>query len=87
MSPIRTVVQSSATLGRALRDRRRARGLTQSAAAEQAGIGQPTLSNIERGVTHPSLETLLPLLAVLELELVLQPREAAEDLARTWDRA
>ena len=71
MAPL---VSSSTALGRALRDARRAQGLTQNQVAERAGIGQPTLSNVERGVSSVTLSTLLRILAVLRLELRLEER-------------
>lgn len=46
--------------------------------ADAAGVGQPTLSNVERGVTSVSLSTLLRILSALGLELVLQQREEGE---------
>jgi len=72
-------------LGRALRDRRRSRRLTQRQIAEASGIAQPTISNVERGETGVSLQTLLRLLSALDLELVLRPRPT-ENLTRLWDR-
>ncbi len=71
---MRSLVQSPLALGRALRDARRRRGLTQKDVADLAGIGQPTVSNVERGVSSVSLHTLLRILATLRLELVLQDR-------------
>jgi transcriptional regulator with XRE-family HTH domain len=70
-------------LGRALRDARREHGLTQRQLATLSGVAQPTISNIERGVSSVSLDTLLRILAALRLELVLQPR-ASDDLASHW---
>lgn len=77
------VVQSAKALGRALRDARRDGGLTQQQLATLTGIAQPTISNIERGVSSASLDTLLRILAALRLELVLQPRKQ-DDLASHW---
>lgn len=79
------VVQSAKALGRALRDARRDGGLTQQQLATLTGIAQPTISNIERGVSSASLDTLLRILAALRLELVLQPRKQ-DDLASHWQR-
>lgn len=69
------LVQSASALGRALRDARRRRGLTQQELARRAGVAQPTVSNIERAVSPASLDTLLRLFAALRLELVLKDRE------------
>jgi HTH-type transcriptional regulator / antitoxin HipB len=73
-----TLVQSPLALGRALRDRRRRTELTQQQLAERAGVTQTTLSNVERGVSSVSLNTLLRVLAALQLELLLQERRAPD---------
>lgn len=70
-----SLAQTPQALGRALRDKRRQLGLTQAQLAELTGVGQPSLSSVERGVSNVSLTTLLRLLAALRLELVLQDRE------------
>lgn len=69
-----TVVNSTAVLGRAIRDARRALGLTQAELARRAGVTQATVSKVERDVAPPGLGTILSMLAVLRLELILQPR-------------
>jgi transcriptional regulator with XRE-family HTH domain len=48
-------------LSRNLRRLRSRRGLTLAALAEQSGIAKATLSNLERGVGNPTLETLFAL--------------------------
>lgn len=55
--------------GRHLRELRLARGLTQAQVAERCGTMVPVISNIERGVTVPTLSTLLHLGAALECTL------------------
>ena len=80
---MRTIVQSPLALGRALRDARRRRRLTQQQLAELAGVTQATVSNVERGVSRVSLTTLLRILAALKLELTVQSRES-ESLATAW---
>ena len=80
---MRTLVQSPLALGRALRDARRRRRLTQQQLADLAGVTQPTVSNVERGVSRVSLTTLLRILAALKLELIVQSRES-ESLATAW---
>jgi HTH-type transcriptional regulator/antitoxin HipB len=76
MSAKTTLVQSPVSLGRALRDARRKRGLTQQQLANLAGVAQPTVSVVERGQNRTSLDTILRLLAALDLEIVLQSRQA-----------
>jgi transcriptional regulator with XRE-family HTH domain len=45
-------------LGRRIRDRRRSQGLTLVALAERAGLSQPFLSQLERGLAQPSMASL-----------------------------
>ena len=69
-----TILTSPDVLGRAIRDARRSLGLTQGALGARAGVTQATVSNIERSVAPPGIDTILRLLAVLRLELVLQTK-------------
>jgi HTH-type transcriptional regulator/antitoxin HipB len=62
-------------LGAALRDARKAKGLTQQELADSTRIAQPTVSNAERGESNVRIETLFGLLAALELELIIRPRK------------
>jgi len=78
-----TRVQSASALGRAIRDARRARGLTQSRLADLSGVTQPTVSSAERGVRRISLDTVLRLFAALQLDLFVEPR-AARSLPASW---
>ena len=79
----KSLVQSPSALGRALRDARRLDRLTQQQLAALAGVTQPTVSSVERGVRSVSIGTLLRILAALKLELVLQSRES-KNLAAPW---
>ena len=78
-----STVRSSSALGRSLRGARRGKGLTQAQLAERAGIGQPTVSNVERNAGNVSLDTLLRILAALGLELGLHER-ASQGAAAPW---
>lgn len=69
-----TIVNSTSVLGRSIRDTRRSMGLTQAALAERSGVTQATVSNIERDVAPPGLDTILRLLTVLRLELTVQAK-------------
>jgi len=71
---MKAVVTAPAALSVAIRDARRRLGLTQAQLAEVAVVSQPTLSNLERGRSIPSMATLLRILAAADLELVLQDR-------------
>lgn len=68
-------------LGAALRRRRRALKLSQAQVAERAGVKQSTVSSAEAGGPGTKLQTLIDLMAVLELELVVQPRSSDKSTA------
>lgn len=72
---IRKVV-SPEILGAALREARKKKGLSQVQAGRSVGMDQPTVSKVEQGNSGTRLDTLFRLLAALDLELVLQPRQA-----------
>jgi len=78
------LIQTPLHLGRAIRDARAAHGLTQAQAAVLAGLSQPTLSKIESGASGVKLDTLLRLLAVLELDLSVAPRPC-EPAGTPWE--
>lgn len=67
-------------LGTLIRRQRKKLGLSQSALGEQAGLRQETISLIETGNPATRLDTLLALLAALELDLHLGPRRRAHPL-------
>jgi HTH-type transcriptional regulator/antitoxin HipB len=79
-----TIVHSTAVLGRSIRDARRGSSLTQSELAVRAGVTQATVSNIERDVSPPSLDTVLRLLGALRLELVVQ-QKPDQPLKAPWE--
>jgi transcriptional regulator with XRE-family HTH domain len=56
----------AAIFGRHLRELRLARRLTQAQIAERCGTMVPVISNLERGMTVPTLSTLLHLARALE---------------------
>lgn len=57
-----------------MRAARRRAGLTQRQLARQAGVPQPTISRIERGLVSPSVDTLQRLLRACSMELVAVER-------------
>ena len=69
-------IVSPESLGSALREERRKKGLSQATAGKSVGIDQPTVSKVEQGNSGTRLDTLFRLLAALDLELVLQPRQS-----------
>lgn len=52
-------------IGRHIKDIRSAKGLTQAELAEKIDVSPPFVSKIERGVKHPSLETLISIASSL----------------------
>lgn len=79
-----TPIKSLVTLGRAIGDARRSLGLTQAQVADATGLVQPTVSNVERGASNVPAETLLRILAALQLELVLRDR-GQRDPRTPWE--
>lgn len=61
----------------ALGERRVELGLTQAELAERVGIDQAEISRIENGNANPTTRTLMALLAALDTDIQLIPREAA----------
>lgn len=59
----------AAVFGRHLRELRLAQGLTQAQVAERCGTMVPVISNLERGMTVPTLSTLLHLAKALECSM------------------
>ena len=61
-------------IGAIVRRVRREQGLTQAALGEKSGLRQETISLIENGNPATRLETLLAVLAALDLEFRIAPR-------------
>ena len=68
-------VISPENLGQALRSERKLKGLSQKAVGHSVGMEQHTISKIEKGNPGTELNTLFRLLAALDLELTIQPRQ------------
>ncbi|MBP2701081.1 helix-turn-helix domain-containing protein [Photobacterium lucens] len=67
-------ITSAKMLANAVRDQRKAQSRTQSDTAKLVGIKQTTVSAFENNPESTKLETLFKLLAALDLELHVQPR-------------
>ena len=70
---------SPESLGFALREERKRKGLNQTALGAPVGVDQTTVSKVEQGKPGTRLDTLFRLLSVLDLELVLQPKDLTSD--------
>jgi len=79
-------ISSPETLGQALRAERKHKGMSQKVVGHSVGMEQHTISKIEKGNPGTELNTLFRLLAALELELTLQPRQkpVLENMGDNW---
>ena len=67
-------------VARILREEREKRGLSMTVLAQRAGLSQAMISFVEREVRNPSLDTLLRIAEVFDLdlgELITRARKAA----------
>jgi transcriptional regulator with XRE-family HTH domain len=69
-------LSTEAQLAELLRQRRKARGLSQQQVAGKLGVTQARLSELESGRAHITLERLIALARLLELEVVLRDRQS-----------
>lgn len=79
-------VISPESLGQALRAERKQKGLSQKVVGHSVGMEQHTISKIEKGNPGTELSTLFRLLAALDLELTIQPRQkpSTESTGDIW---
>ena len=68
------LARSPKQLGVALRRSRRAHGLSQTDLANQAGLRQGTISQVESGLETVKLSTVMDILRALDLEIVVRQR-------------
>ena len=76
------LARSSQQFGQVLRRARRQRKWSQRELGANAGLRQETISLIENGRTDTGIETLLCVLAALDLELQIAPRSKSD-----WSQA
>jgi len=69
-------------IGAVIQRARRQRSWTQSYLAQRSGLRQGTISDIERGAKTARLDSILAILAALDLEIRIGPRSkgAAADI-------
>jgi transcriptional regulator with XRE-family HTH domain len=68
--------QDTNEIARALLEARQARGMSQRALSQRAGVPQGHISNIERGGVDLRLSSLVAIARALDLELALVPRKS-----------
>ncbi|MGH7968554.1 MAG: helix-turn-helix transcriptional regulator [Limisphaerales bacterium] len=61
-------------IGNVIRRTRKLRGLSQGELGDKAGLRQETISLMENGNSAAKIETILAVLAALDLELRIAPR-------------
>lgn len=70
----------SSQVARLLKEKREERGLSLNVLAQKAGLSRQTVSYVEQEVQNPTLDTLLRITSVLEVDLekiLAQARKAA----------
>jgi HTH-type transcriptional regulator / antitoxin HipB len=77
------LIRSPKSLGNAIHRARKEQRLSQTQLGEKTGMQQSDISKIENGHAAMKLETLLSLLAALDLDLQITPRakSSIKDLA------
>ncbi len=76
---MRTKITSPESLGHIFRSIRKKKGLSQTEAGRSVGIDQPTLSKIERGESNVRIDTLFRLMAALDMEMIVRPRDRSSN--------
>ncbi|WP_019211224.1 helix-turn-helix domain-containing protein [Yersinia massiliensis] len=79
-------ITSAAMLANRLRNERKKSKLTQRKTAETVGLKQSTVSEFENHPDGTRLDTLFKLLAALDLELQVRPRNSNIKDNTTWDQ-
>lgn len=76
---------SPESLGFALREERKKKGLNQTELGIPVGVDQTTVSKVEQGKPGTRLDTLFRLLSALDLELILQPKDVSSSTTSKED--
>ncbi|MEE9493717.1 MAG: helix-turn-helix domain-containing protein [Gammaproteobacteria bacterium] len=72
------IIRSNLDLGAAIRLARKKLDLRQVDVAQKASVRQALVSDLENGVTTAKLDTVMQVLAALDLDLSIIPRRKAE---------
>ena len=71
------VVRNNKELGEAIRRARKKKGLRQVDVAQKASVRQALVSDLENGVTAAKYDTVIRVLAALDMDLSIVPRRKA----------
>jgi HTH-type transcriptional regulator/antitoxin HipB len=72
------VIRSNKELGAVLRMARKAKNLRQVDVAQKASVRQALVSDLENGATMARLDTVIKVLAALDMDVSIIPRRKAE---------
>ena len=79
------LIHSPKSLGNAIKRQRKIKNLNQTEAGSVVKIEQSTLSSIENGAPGTRLETLFRVLAALDLEIIIRPKQTiAKKIKENW---
>ncbi|KPN63848.1 XRE family transcriptional regulator [Aliiroseovarius crassostreae] len=73
-----TLARTPRQIGAIIQRERKKRDWTQATLGERAGLRQATISMIERGETPAKIDTILAILAALDLEFRVGPRSKGQ---------
>ncbi len=71
------IIRNNNDLGEAIRRARRNVGLRQIDVAQKASVRQALVSDLENGATRAKLDTVIRVLAALDMDLSIVPRRKA----------
>jgi len=71
-------IRNNKDLGEAIRLARRNKGLRQVDLARKASVRQALVSELETGATTANLDTVIKMVAALDMDLSIIPRQKAE---------
>jgi len=72
------IIRNNKDLGEAIRLARRNMGLRQIDLARRASVRQALVSELENGATTAKLDTVIRMVAALDMDLSIVPRQNAE---------
>ncbi len=67
-------IRNKKDLGALVRTERSKKMIDQTQLARLAGVRQPTISDIENGIGSPKIDTIIKILAALDLDMTTTPR-------------
>jgi len=83
---MRKIARSTRDMGRILSEYRHENQLSQAELAKQLNIHQTSISRLEGGETNRVLDLVFRILSLLDLEIVIRPRQktSAQDIAEMF---